>query len=97
MSRQQEDNLMPPRTEDSRSADYIGNVWHSIKSAAQAAFQQYDNKTLSFTPRITHCSCVRFMKCENQNLKIATGVFYGFKLHKTGQILQVRKCENVIF
>lgn len=24
------------------------------------------------------------MKCANQNLHITTGVFYGFKLHKTG-------------
>lgn len=67
MRQQQEDILMLPRTEDSSSADYISDVWHLIKSAAQAAFQQHDNKTSSFVLRIKHCC----HKCENVKMSFS--------------------------
>lgn len=94
MRQQQEDNLMLLRTEDSSSADYISNVWHLIKSAAQAAFQQHDDKTLSFMLRITHCSCVSFLWSVQVKITGVKQEFLQFQLHKTGQFLQVT-IENV--
>lgn len=60
-SPQQQYNLIFLRREDSSAADYICNIWHLIKLAAQTAFQQHDSITLSLLWKL-YCSSEYFMK-----------------------------------